>query len=486
MRLILRDLEWIFPFRTCQRVIKEGKVHNRACLNLQLGKCPGPCVGKISKPDYQKQISRISKYVLGKNDEIIRELRQEMNEYSENLEFEKAAKVRDKIKFIENYQKKQVVKFSDFQDRDIIAYYQEDKYIAVTVLKMQDGKINGKEVFSFKNVAGESIEAILRSFLIQYYVGEQGEVGVENVYEFNNLPHQILIQTEPEDYSALNNLFKKKIIVPARGEYKKLIDIARKNAFDYVESLKLAHIRKSARTIISIQELKDHLNLKKLPRKMVCIDISTIHGSETVSSLVFFENGKPLKKHYRHFIINTVDGQDDNASIAETTQRYIKNLLKDDGWEMPDLIIVDGGKGQLSSAAHVLYESQQNHEILKNIEIVSLAKRIEEVFIISPNADFISIVIPKTSPALKILTNIRDEAHRFAITHHRKRRDNRTLTSDLDKIKGLSDDNKFSLLKLFGSVENIKKADKNDLMKIKGIGEKLAELIMQVLNSHSS
>jgi len=465
MKQLLRDLEWIFPHRTCNKVIPADRVvTSRACINHQLGKCPAPCIGKITVDEYASLMHKITKYILGKNAELIRDLKAEMEACAERLEFEKAGKIRDMIGYIDVMSKRQVVYFADMENRDIIAYYREESHIGVTVLKMLNGKINAKEVYSLKNTPEDSVEAILRAFLLQYYTN------------LDELPFQILLQIEPEDFDTLNNIFHKRLRVPARGEYKNLIEIARKNAFDFVEKQKLSYLRKSTRTIVPIQELKEHLNLKKLPRKMVCVDISTLQGSETVSSLVFFENGKPLKKHYRHFIIKTVTGQDDFASIAETLARYLSHFGSEEvGWELPDLIIIDGGKGQLSSAHRILEEHKQHNERLASVELVSLAKRIEEVFVVGQSE---SIIIPKNSPALKVMTNIRDEAHRFAITHHRKRRDSRTLSSELDAIKGLGEDKKFALLKHFGSVANIRAASKEELMAVKGIGERLAEEVL--------
>jgi len=224
---------------------------------------------------------------------------------------------------------------------------------------------------------------------------------------------------------------------------------------------------------------------------MICIDISTIQGSETVSSLVFFENGKPLKRQYKHFIIKDIEGQDDFASVAETLRRFLSNVATDPNWEKPDLIVIDGGKGQLSSACEILYNTE-----FKDIPIISLAKRIEEIFIpvledtfqneLSYNLklSYNSVILPKNSLALKLITGIRDEAHRFAITFHRKRRDARTLSSKLDAVKGLGEDKKFLLLKEFGSVDNISKLKVYDLKKIKGIGDKLAEKILETLNQN--
>ena len=510
MRKLIKDVEWILPHKTCKRVIFDDRslennnpkknTTKKSCLNHQIGKCPGPCIGKISKNEYSKLIAKIVKYIKGKDDELLNEFKTEMNICAENLEFEKAAILRDKINYIENLSKKQHVYFNDFQDRDVIAYYKEEKYIAVTLLKMINGKISRKEVFSFKNSTDESPETVLRAFLLQYYADfiesfnetEQykHQYHDENVTKCGKeLPFQILLQSQPNDFESLNILFKKKLIIPSRGEYKQLIEICRKNAFDYIESVKLSKIRKSTRTIIPIQQLKEYLGLKKMPRKIVCIDVSTIQGSETVSSVVCFENGKPLKKQYRHFIIKSIEKQDDFASIAETMDRFLTKILNDENWDIPDLIIIDGGKGQLSSAHKILLKHQttddshsstilQNKIKIQSIEIVSLAKRIEEVFILGQSE---SIVIPKSSFALKLITKIRDEAHRFAITHHRKRYSNRVLNSKLDEIKGLGKNMKFMLLKELGSVENIRKADKHSLMKIKGIGEHLAEKILREL-----
>ncbi len=492
LRRLFRELEWIFPHRTCNRVMlanQEKPQYQRACLNYQLGKCPAPCIGKINQKDYLRIITDMTKYLLGKNEDLIKEMRNDMMTFSNNLEFEKAAKLRDKISHIESMMKRQVVYFTDCLNRDIIAYYQEDKYTAVTVIKMLNGKISNKEVFSFKNINNDSPQEILKAFLLQFYA--------DKLAKTKNLPHQILLQIEPEDFTSLKKLFDNRIYIVSvtkdsyhkkyitDKESKKLIEIARKNAFDYVENKKLSHMRKASKTILPVQELKDYLNLSILPRKMICIDISTIQGSDTVSSLVFFENGKPLKRQYKHFIIKDIEGQDDFASIAETLRRFLNNVAHDENWEKPDLIIVDGGKGQLSSACEVLYRTE-----FKDIPIVSLAKRIEEIFIpISNDIDYSklsysSVILPKTSMALKLITSIRDEAHRFAITFHRKRRDSRTLTSELDKVKGLGENKKFLLLKTFGSVESIAKLDTQELIKIKGIGQILAENIINTLNKN--
>jgi len=250
--------------------------------------------------------------------------------------------------------------------------------------------------------------------------------------------------------------------------------MAKTNAFNIIEESKLAHLRKANRTIFPVQELKEALKLPKLPRKIVCMDLSTIQGSDTVSSAVFFENGKSKKKYYRHFIIRSIETQNDYAAMQETMARFLTETQKEPQMK-PDLIVIDGGKGQLSASEQILRASGNN-----DISIIALAKRAEEVFV--PGNEQ-SIILPRSSSALRLLINIRDEAHRFAISLHRKRRSRRTLESELESISGIGEKTKFLLLKELGSVENIANANRETLSKIKGIGPKIAEKIYNHFHS---
>jgi len=461
LRQTMRMLEWIFPIRTCNRKIPEGKpVFKRACMNFQLGKCSAPCIGKISKEEYGQHVKELIQFIKGKNQDLIDDLYKRMSKHSDKLEFEKAAKIRDKIENIQKFNRSKNMFFTDEKNRDVIGIYQEGNRAAVSVLKILSGKLLNKEIYALDNTEGSTSAEIMEAFLKQYYS-----------QKLNELPYRIFLQLEPLEVETINSWLKNKLIIPKKGANKTLISIAKENAFNFVEEEKLKHLRKSNRTIFPIKELKDKLGLKKLPRKMICIDISTIQGSDTVSSLVFFENGKPKKKNYRHFIMETVSGQDDFASMAETMNRYLKKI---DENEKPDLIVIDGGKGQLNKSVKILETLN-----VDNIEIISLAKRIEEVFL--PNRKD-SIILPRNSSALRVLVKIRDEAHRFAITFHRKRRTKRTLKSELDEIPGIGEFTKFALLKKFGSVENISKASKVDLMGIKGVGQKSAQVILEYLS----
>ena len=462
IRKTLRLLEWIFPMKTCSRIIEEGKpLYKRACMNLQMGKCPAPCVGKITKAEYKKTVKNVINFLNGRNQDVIDDLILQMNLHSQKMEFEEAARKRDRIADIQKLNKSRNLFFTDQKNRDVIGIYQEDKLAAASVLKILSGKLLNKEIYVLENSAGSTLSSLMSAFLKQYYVPK-----------LDSLPHRILLQEKPDEFTSLNKLLHNKLENPQRGERKSLVKIAKDNAFNFVEEQKLKYLRKSDRTIFPIKELKDKFGLTNLPRKMVCLDISTIQGTDTVSSLVFFENGKPKKKNYRHYIIKTVQGQDDFASMAETMNRY---LLKINEQEKPDLIVIDGGKGQLSSAQAILMELE-----IDDIALISLAKRLEEVYLPGKTE---SIILPRSSSALRLLVNLRDEAHRFAITFHRKRRSKRTLQSELDKIGGIGEKTKFTLLKEFGSIENIKNATIAELSDVKGIGEKSAKLILGYLSS---
>ena len=461
LRKTIRIIEWIFPIRTCTRNILKGEpLFQRPCINFQLGKCSAPCVGNISIEEYRKNVTALIQFIKGRNHDVINDFTLRMKECSDKLKFEEAAKFRDKIANIQKLNRSKNMFFTDEKNRDVIGIYQEGSRAAVAVLKILSGKLLNKEIYALNNTDGTTLSQIMEAFLKQYYSSK-----------LEKLPFRIFLQIEPEDSEILNKWLKNKLIIPQKGDKKALISIAKENAFNFVEEEKLKYLRKSNRTIFPIKELKDKLNLKKLPRKMICIDISTIQGTDTVSSLVFFENGKPKKKNYKHFIMRTVSGQDDFASMEETMKRYLKKIEKN---EKPDLIVVDGGKGQLSKSFNVLKEMK-----IKDIEMISLAKRIEEVFLPEHKN---SIILPRNSSALRVLVKIRDEAHRSAITFHRKRRKKRTLKSELDNISGVGEQTKFALLKKFGSVENIRNISITELISIKGIGEKSAKTILEYLS----
>jgi excinuclease ABC subunit C len=457
LRRTLRNFEWLFPIRDCTRKIPIGAVvFKKACINYQLGKCTAPCIGKISQGQYMQIVNKLIRFFEGKYDEVLEEYREEMNILSDALRYEEAAKIRDRIIAIQKIQKRQSVMYADRRNIDIIGFYQEEQDAICLVLRMQEGAIINQENYPLKNLALESRESILGSFLKLYYSQKE------------ELPQEILLPFEPTDYPALAQWLNGKTSLPQRGDKSKLLAMAKRNAFHIIEEKKLAHMRKASRTIFPIQELKEALGFDKLPRKIVCMDISTIQGTDTVSSAVYFENGKTKKKYYRHFIIRSIDTQNDFAALQETLSRFLLEIDKDPEMK-PDLFIIDGGKGQLSGTHEIL-----NNSNYRDIRIVSLAKRAEEIFL-PGNSE--SVILARSSSALRLVTRIRDEAHRFAISFHRSRRSKRTLISELEAIPGIGESTKFILLKELGSVDSIRSADLNSLMSIKGIGAKTAQSI---------
>jgi excinuclease ABC subunit C len=457
LRRTLRNFEWLFPIRDCKRKIPIGKVvFEKACINYQLGKCTAPCIGMISQGLYMQIVNKLIRFFEGKYEEVLSEYIAEMNELSAAMRFEEAAKIRDRIIEIQKIQKRQSVFYADKRNIDIVGFYQEEKDAVALILKMQEGAIINQENYPLKNLNHESRDSILASFLKLYYA------------QRDDLPQEILLPFAPQDFDAINGWLKNRLILPQRGEKTKLIAMAKRNAFHLVEAKKLAHLRKANRTIYPIQELKEILGFDKLPRKIVCMDISTIQGTDTVSSAVYFENGKSKKKYYRHFIIRESETQNDFAALQETLKRFLAELDKDPQMK-PDLFIIDGGKGQLSATNEILRASKYSE-----IKIISLAKRAEEIFLPGKSE---SVILARSSSALRLITGIRDEAHRFAITFHRKRRSKRTLNSELEEIPGIGEQSKFILLKELGSVDRVREADIDSLTKIKGIGVKTAQTI---------
>ncbi|HCX60564.1 MAG TPA: excinuclease ABC subunit UvrC, partial [Candidatus Cloacimonas sp.] len=299
------------------------------------------CIGKISQGQYMQIVDKMIRFFEGKYEAVLDDYRQEMNALSEELRYEEAARIRDRILAIQKIQKRQSVVYADHRDIDIIGFYQEENDAICLVLRMQEGAIVNQENYPMKNIALESRESILTSFLKLYYAQKE------------ELPQEILLPFEPLEYEALSQWLKGLLSLPQRGDKAKLLAMAKRNAFSLIEEKKLAHMRKANRTIFPIQELKETLGFDKLPRKIVCMDISTIQGTDTVSSAVYFENGKAKKKYYRHFIIRDIQTQNDFAALQETLTRFLTEIDKDPDMK-PDLFIIDGGKGQLSATNEVL------------------------------------------------------------------------------------------------------------------------------------
>ena len=465
---ILEIVARAFNLRTCNLKITETTKPVRPCLNYDIGLCSAPCAHHISKQDYQKQVDEVIKFLKGDTAGVYQILEQKMQSASESLNFEKAIKIREEIKALNLLKLRWTTQFSKLLNQDVVGYYSSGTNAVFTVTIIRDGKLMAVENFSMLDL--QSFDTIASSFLIQYYSGNR------------TIPKKIVTPEDFADREILESFLGEKlgekvsIIVAKKGANKKLCDMSSINGKEYLEkSLGLIKTRQM-QTIGAIERLKDVLKLESVPYRMECYDISNISGTNSVASMVVFLNGEPAKKHYRKFNIKTVVGSDDFASMKETLLRRLVELKKgeDDSFACrPNLIVVDGGKGQLSSVCQIL--SEQN----ENIAVCSLAKQDEEIFV--PNQEE-SIKLKRSDVALQVLQRIRDEAHRFAITFHRSKRTKAMTKSVLDDVKGIGKVRKRELLNKFGSLENIKNASLDELMLIKGVTEAEAKAILEKLN----
>lgn len=438
----VKFLKSLFKIRTCRNM-------DGPCLNSQIDLCYAPCSGEISKEEYDEIINKIDLFFQGKYSVIVKNLKKEMAEAAENEQFEKAAVLRDQITSIEEIMEKQFVDLVDDDlDQDVIAIAPNDNEVVVIIMPIRNGKIVGRDDFLMSGSQYESNSEILFAFIQQYY-------------GFNrHIPKQILLNEPIDDTELLEEWLsdlrgnKVYIKVPMKGVKLRLVNMAQKNA----EIIK--HQKKAMAN--SLIELKKYLKLDKLPRIIEGYDISNISGKFAVGSKVSFKDAKPNKKKYKRFKIET-PGPNDFAMMKELLTRRLKMIDTD---EEPDLIVIDGGKGQLGMACEVLDELNLAH-----IPIIGLAKEFEEIYI--PNSKR-PIIIPKNNKALHLLQQVRDESHRFAITYHRKLRSDNISESSLDDIPGIGKKRKINILKEFGTMDKVKNASVEELAKIKGMNEKVA------------
>ena len=439
----VKFLKSLFKIRTCRNM-------NGPCLNSQIDLCYAPCDGRISKKQYSEIINKIDLFFQGKYSVIVKNLKKEMLEAADNEEFEKAAVIRDQISSIEEIMEKQFVELAnDDLDQDVIAMALNKNEVIVIIMPIRNGKIVGRDDFLMSSSKYDSASEVMFAFIQQYYGYNR------------HVPKQILLEDDIDEKDLLEDWLsdlrgnKVKIKVPQKGVKLRLVKMAKKNA----EIIK--HQKKNMDN--SLMELKKYLKLEKVPHVIEGYDISNISGKFAVGSKVSFKDGKPNKKMYKRFKMET-PGPNDFAMMEELLTRRLKMIDKD---PEPDLIVIDGGKGQLGMACGVLEKLNLTH-----IPIIGLAKEFEEIYL--PNSKR-PIIIPKNNIALHLLQQVRDESHRFAITYHRKLRSDNIQASSLDDIAGIGKKRKISLLKEFGSVDNIKKASVGELAKIDNMNQKTAE-----------
>ncbi|NWF90088.1 MAG: excinuclease ABC subunit C [Ignavibacteriaceae bacterium] len=472
MKAALRMINQLFKIRSCRLDITQENINKKkfkVCLDFHIKKCDGPCEGIVSKKEYGDMVAEVVKALKGKTDDLIEELNQKMKLLVEELQFEKAAVIRDRLEQLKIISEKQKIVSDDFEDRDIISVAYEAKDSACSIFNVRNGKLVGKKQLRLAIDEGDDLPNIYSAAIKFYYT------------DFTDIPKEIVVEIEPFDSDILMKWLsqkadrKVKLIVPQRGNLKSLVKMCSENAVLQLKEIQLQKLKNEGQLAYSVAALQRDLHLKNPPRKIECFDISNLQGTDSVASMVVFEDGKPKKSLYRKFIIKEVDGPDDFRSMQEVIRRrYIK--VKEGEEKLPDLIMVDGGKGQLSSAIEILKDLG-----LDNYNIIGLAKRLEEVFLPGESE---AASISKTSSGLKLLQNIRNEAHRFAITFHRNRRTKRTIKTELIDIKGIGNSTAKKLLKELGSISQIQLADYDKLTSI--VGKSKADLIIKHFGNSNS
>ena len=455
---IMGIIKQLYSLRNCNYNLSSKNIEQKkfkVCLEYHLGNCLGGCEGKESLEDYEKNILAIKQILKGNVNESKRNFKKEMIKFSNNQEYEKAQKIKEKIQLLENYQSKSTVVSSKLNNIDVFSIISDSESAFVNFLQVAHGKIIRFHNQEVKKKLNEDDEKILSLMILS--IREKYNSTSKNIISHINLENQI-------------NL---KFIIPRSGDNKKLLDLSIKNAKAFrFERNKQTQLVDPERHINRIMEqMRIDLKMKEEPRHIECFDISNIQGTNNVASCVVFINGKPSKKLYRKFNIKTIDGQNDFGSMQEVVFRRYKRLL-DEKQDLPNLIVIDGGKGQLSSAVKSLKELDLDNKI----SVLGIAKRLEELYF--PN-DSIPLYLNKKSETLKVIQQLRNEAHRFGVSFHRDKRSKSSLTSGLDNIHGIGENTKNKLLKKFKSISKLKKADEKEIIDL--IGKSKAEKVINYL-----
>jgi excinuclease ABC subunit C len=464
MRRALNVVKTIFTVRSCNYDMP-AQMPERPCLDYYIKRCKAPCILAQSQQDYRAMIDEVVLFLSGRPDEVVRRVKERMDLAAEQLDFERAAELRDVLHHLEQMEEPTVVLEVEGGDRDVIGYARDGDDACVTVLRIRGGKLLSREQRFLENIDGEEDDAVMSIFMAGSYVGMQ-EKARQVLLPFDFPDRELIEQALPES----------KILIPQRGPRRDLIALAEQNARHLLEELKLSSMEADERAGDPVYELGRELGLQRLPRSLVCFDISTTQGTDTVGSCVWFENGRPKRAEYRKFKVKTVEGTDDFASMQEVVRRYFERRIKDEK-PLPDLIVIDGGKGQLSAAHAALVECG-----VTDRPVVSLAKREEEVFMWGREAP---LKLSRRSPALRLLQQARDEAHRFAVTYNRKRRSMRTVTSELLKVPGIGPVKRRQLLQEFGSVQGVREAGEEAIAKLPGFNAERARKLLESLAATS-
>jgi excinuclease ABC subunit C len=469
VRQTLKVIKGIFPFRSCPRTITG--IDPRPCLEYYIHRCLGPCIGAVSKPEYDEVIRQVILFLEGKHEMIVRTLESQMKEASTSLDFEKAALLRDQIQALNRVVEGQRIAATVKGEQDVIAFTQDNNQAYVQVFFIRSDKLMGRESFILHGTRSEEASQIMSSFIKQFYVSSP------YIPPLLLLQHPVADKAIIEDWLQSKRGTKVRIQVPCRGNKRQLVKIVAENAQQGLEQLKIKQIAAPKALATALAEIKEALELPHLPNRIEGYDISNIQGKTAVGSMVVFEQGKTKPSHYRRFRIKTVAGADDYAMLREVLKRRFKRISEvsiSDTWAvLPDLVLVDGGKGQLNAARGVMREAGA-----ESVPAASLAKENEELFV---PRKMQPIVLSRSSPGLQLLQRLRDEAHRFAMTYHQRLRKRETFASALDTIPGIGPKRKRALLKRLGSVQSIRTASEEELAATKGMSQSLARRIKEYL-----
>ena len=463
MHTALEVMHKIFPIRSCDFQLPADNV--KLCLEYQIRRCEGPCENLVNQEDYRQHVADAIRFLKGNNSSIIKELEERMESASAGLRYEQAARYRDQLKALKTMRSRQKVVLEEQVDRDVIGMARSDEDACCAVLEVREGRLLGQKHHFLNGVMTHSDAEIVSAFVRQFYL------------QSDFIPRQIHLSVSLPDAEGIAAWLSSKadgkvsLAVNQRGIKARAQEMADENASHLLRERQLKRELQKGRVPHSVFALQRDLSLDRPPRRIEGIDISNFQGTDAVGSLVCMVDGKPRRSEYRHFKVKSVTGPDDFASIREIVTRRFRGLAER-GEDFPDLLMIDGGKGQLSSAQQALGELGHQGQ-----PVVGLAKRLEEIFVPGQSEP---LLLPKTSASLRLLQVLRDEAHRFAVSYHRKLRGKRTLTSALDDIPGIGKKRRTALLREFGSVERLRQADAEQIAGVRGFSLKLA----QDLKSH--
>ena len=471
----IESFERLYPLRTCNLNLENVEEKNyRPCLNYYIGKCLGPCIGNVKDQDYNVMVEEVLSFLSSSDNKLIDKLHEKMMDYSRNLDYENAADIRDRIKNLEYLKERQLISDPEARDdKDIIALAKGIDEVLIQIFFFRNGKIIGREHYMIRDYYNDSYEEIFSSFLKQFYIGA------------SYIPKEIIIEEKPMDIKVLEDWLSEKrgnkvtITVPVKGDKKELVRMVKRNALDMIEKYGDKYKKRAESNRLALEEIKDLIGLSRRPRRIEAYDISNISGVESVGSMVVFEDGDAKKSDYRKFRIKSVIGPDDYSSLKEVIERRFRRGVEEKKEDknssfsnFPDLIMMDGGKGQVSAAKEIL------DKLKLNIEICGLVK---DDFhrtrgIIYNNEEF---NVDLNFRAYKMIYKIQEEAHRFAINYHRNLRSKTMFKSELDDIKLIGPKRKENLLKHFKSIDKIKKASVQELMEVESMNEKSAESLYE-------